>query len=65
MTKLQKVLRALQRGQRLTPLMALKAGMGMRLGGQIYKLRAKGYDIRTTMVWKDGARVASYRLHKP
>jgi len=65
MSKLKMVLKALERGHRLTPLDALKRGMGMRLGGQIYKLRERGMDIRTTMVWRDGARVAQYHLHKP
>jgi hypothetical protein len=49
----------------LTPLEALDAGCGFRLGARIYELRAAGYDIETT--WQTtitGARIARYVLHE-
>ena len=62
MTKMERVLKALEKGQKLTPLVALKKGMGLRLGGQVYKLRKKGYDIKTKMVFINGSFVAEYRM---
>jgi hypothetical protein len=63
MTQREKVLKALQRGQKLTPLEALNRGMGMRLGGHIYALRKAGHDIRSELVKKGDARVSKYWLH--
>jgi len=56
------VLQALKKGQKITPLDALKRGMGMRLGAHIHKLRQQGYDIRRNMVKRGPSRVAQYYL---
>lgn len=64
MTQREKVLKALERGQRLTPLEALNRGMGLRLGSHIHALRKAGHDIRSELVQKGDARVAKYWLHK-
>ena len=63
MSQRQKVLKALQRGQKLTPLDALNRGMGMRLGGHIYALRKAGHDIRSEIVKKGDSRVSKYWLN--
>lgn len=64
MSQREKVLRALQRGHKLTPLDALNRGMGLRLGGHIYALRKAGHDIRSELVQKGDARVSKYWLHQ-
>lgn len=63
MTQREKVLKALQRGQKLTPLDALSRGMGMRLGGHIHALRQAGHDIRSELVKKGDSRVSKYWLN--
>lgn len=65
MKKIEKVLSALERGQKLTQLEALNRGMGLRLSAQIHALRKAGHDIRSELVQKGDARVAKYWLHKP
>lgn len=63
MTQEQKVLKHLQEGKTLTQLEALYAGMGFRLSDKIFKLRAKGHNITTTMVKVDkNTFVAQYSL---
>jgi biotin operon repressor len=62
MTQKALVLKALQKGQKLTPLEALNKGMGMRLGAHIHKLRQQGYDIRRNLVKRGPSRVAQYYL---
>ena len=62
MTQRNMVLTALEKGQKLTPLQALDRGMGLRLGAHIHALRKRGYDIRTNLVERNGARVAQYYL---
>ncbi len=64
MTQREKVLRALERGQKLTQLEALNRGMGLRLSAHIYALRKAGHDIRAELVQRGEARVAKYWLHK-
>lgn len=62
MTQTARILAHLKAGKRLTPLEALRLGMGMRLGARIHQLREAGYPIKTTLVRRGGARVAEYRL---
>ena len=62
-TQLEALLRWLQSGASITPVEALGAFNCFRLGGRIYDLKARGYEIETRMVTvPSGARVASYRL---
>lgn len=62
MTQRNLVLKALEKGQKLTPLQALSRGMGLRLGAHIHALRQRGYNIKTNLVSKNGSRVAQYYL---
>lgn len=62
MSQSTRILAHLKSGRPLTPLQALKLGMGMRLGARIHQLREAGYPIKTTLVRRGGARVAEYRL---
>lgn len=56
------ILEHLEEGHELTPLDALKKFRSMRLGARIHSLRRKGHRITTTLVARNGKRVASYRL---
>lgn len=58
----KKVLSWLNSGRTLTPLQALKHGMGMRLSGRIYDLKQKGYDI--IKIKKEDKNYACYALRK-
>jgi hypothetical protein len=49
----------------ITPLEALTRYGIMRLADVVFKLKADGYHITTTMKEHDGRRYASYRLGKP
>jgi len=67
MSQNDRILSYLKSGGRLTPLTALRFGMGMRLGARIYDLRREGYPIQQRMVKvrnADGteAEVAEYWL---
>lgn len=62
MSQSTRILAHLKSGRPLTPLQALRLGMGMRLGARIHQLREAGYPIKTTLVRRGGARVAEYRL---
>jgi len=67
MSQKHRILNYLNAGGRLTPLTALRFGMGMRLGARIYDLRREGYPIQQRMVKvrnADGteAEVAEYWL---
>lgn len=46
-TQEQMILRALQSGRKIDPMTALNDFGCFRLGGRIYDLRQKGYDIKT------------------
>jgi hypothetical protein len=50
MTQNQMVLIALQMGQKVTPLIALRRFGCFRLGARIYDLKQKGYKIASRMV---------------
>jgi hypothetical protein len=60
------ILSWLQGGNTLTPLEALDRFNTLRLGGRIWDLREKGYDIKTRMVkTRSGKEVAEYYLPAP
>ena len=59
------ILAALERGEALTPLDALRDFGCMRLGARIWDLKRAGHAIGTdTVVTESGARVARYRMGK-
>ncbi len=59
----QQILAALQSGRKIDPMMALNDYGCFRLGGRIYDLRQKGYDIRTEdFELPSGKRVARYYI---
>lgn len=62
MSQSTRILAYLKSGRPLTPLQALRLGMGMRLGARILELREAGYRIKTTLVRRGNSRVAEYRL---
>lgn len=62
MSQETRILDLLKKGRKLTPLTALKAGCGLRLGARVHALRRKGWNIKTEMVNRSGARVAQYEL---
>lgn len=62
MSQTARILKLLKAGKKLTPLDALHAGCGMRLSARVLELRQQGYDIKTKLVDKNGARVAQYSL---
>jgi len=70
MSQKHRILNYLNAGGRLTPLTALRFGMGMRLGARIYDLRRDGYPIQQRMVKVQNAQgqdieVAEYWLEAP
>ena len=62
MTQTTQILSALKRGEKLTPLQALRKYGCMRLAARIKDLRDAGYEINTTLTRTQGARVARYSL---
>jgi hypothetical protein len=55
------ILKGLNNGVRLTPLMALDLYGCLRLGARIYELKRMGHQIKTEMVTTNsGKRVAQY-----
>lgn len=62
MTQTTQILSALKRGEKLTPLQALRKYGCMRLAARIKDLRDAGHDINTTVIRTQGARVARYSL---
>lgn len=59
----EQVLQHLLSGQSITPIEALDLYGSFRLSSIIYRLRDRGYDIRTEMVTiRKGTRVARYTL---
>ena len=62
MTQANQILSALKRGEKLTPLQALKRYGCMRLAARIKDLRDAGYEINTTLTRTQGSRVARYSL---
>jgi len=60
MSQNQQILRALQRGECISPLDALDRFHCLRLGARIYDLRQQGYNIQRTLE----NRYAVYYLRK-
>lgn len=57
------ILRWLEAGQTITPILALNRFGCFRLGARILDLRKVGYPIETTMIpTVTGKRIAEYRL---
>ena len=57
------ILSALKRGDRLTPMDALRRFGCMRLGARVWELRRAGHDIQRNMVETgSGKQVAEYRM---
>lgn len=64
-TQGERVLQHLLGGQSITPLEALELYGSFRLSSIIFRLRERGYDIRTEMVTIcKGTRVARYTLNQ-
>ena len=63
MSQSKEILNALQKGERITPLDALRRFGCFRLSGRIKDLKDRGYDIKTAMVTDGyGKRFAEYYL---
>lgn len=63
MTQQAKILEALKRGQKISPITAFVQFDCLRLSGQIFALKRKGYDIRTEIgKGANGKRWAVYHL---
>ncbi len=61
MTAQEKILRHIQCGGKLTQLQALNMFDNFRLSDAIFKLKKKGYDIKTQMIrTKTNKRIAQY-----
>jgi len=64
MSQTTMVLKALKRGEKLTPLEAWKRYGIARLAARAYDLRRKGVNVISTIVDRGGARVAQYSLKR-
>ena len=65
MTQEEQILKALQRGRKITALDALSEWNCFRLGARCYDLRQKGYNIITeTVRTSSGKNIARYSLAK-
>ena len=62
MTQAQKILRDLKKGERITPLDAMKNYGCMRLAARIYDLRAEHNIEQSPKTVDSGATVAEYRI---
>ena len=62
MTQNERILRALRKGQVLTPLTAFRKFGTLRLAARCHELRGQGHDIRSTLLERHGKRFACYRL---
>ena len=56
------ILAELQAGKKVTALEAFNLCGSLRLSSIIYTLRDEGYNITTTMVERNGKRIAEYSL---
>ena len=62
-TQALEILRALQSGDKLTPLDALNRFGCLRLGARIYDLKKQGFSIKSkTVMTHTGKRVSEYSL---
>lgn len=57
------ILAELKDGKKVTALEAFKLCGSLRLSSIIFDLRDKGYNITTTMVERNGKRIAEYTLN--
>lgn len=65
MTQAAQILRALKRGQRLTPLEALRDFSCMRLGARIHELKRAGFPIQSERIEvKPGTYVSRYSMRR-
>lgn len=65
MSQKLRILRALKRGQKITPLDALKRFGCLRLSGRILELREDGHKILTTMIEVgEDKKVARYSMKR-
>ncbi len=64
MSQEKKILNHLQSRKRITAMQALKKFECFRLAARIGDLKARGYDIETTMIERKGKRFAQYSLVK-
>lgn len=65
MSQEKQILRALKRGEKITPLEALKRFGCMRLSGRVYALRRAGYPIATDLIEVHGGKhVAQYSMRR-
>jgi len=66
MSQNHRILRHLQKGHSITPLIALSEFGAFRLGARIFELRKAGHDIRKVMhIDENGRPYAKYYLHTP
>lgn len=59
------ILRALKKGDVLTPLDALERFECFRLGARIYELKERGHEVEKIWIEARGKRFAGYRLSGP
>lgn len=57
-----KILKHLEKGKTINPILALNKFGCFRLGARIYDLKRKGNSIEMEMVEHNGKRFASYKL---
>jgi hypothetical protein len=62
MSQCTEILKYLQSGRKVTPLMALGRWGCFRLAGRILELRDRGHTIRTDIVEVGRKRIATYAL---
>ena len=62
-TEQEQIKNFLQKGGRITPMMALRMYGCMRLAVVIERLRKRGYDIKTEMVTEGNKRFAKYSMN--
>jgi hypothetical protein len=62
MSQCNDILRALKRGEKLTPLDALRRFGTIALHSRAAELRARGYKVRCRLVQRGGKRVGEYSL---
>lgn len=62
MSQCESILRALKRGQKLTPLEAFRRFGVLALHSRASELRQRGHNIRCRIVERGGKRVGEYSL---
>ena len=64
MSQRERILKSLQKGNRITPLSALRDFNCLRAGARIEELRKQGYNIITKRITRKGKSYAQYRLEE-